>query len=168
MDAEPVAEHQLTSSARAHRLSIGVGDEVSAVGLFTRFAYEDRHVPFVRSGKLAMLPTLSIPVRNFEPMEAYVSEMGGLRGSPVWVREKDERASSADARFLGMMHGPWELSDGAMQGLSAQYTYDVTSGMSIIVPAPKILEVINQPDLAALRKKSEGQEVQFLQKVSLS
>jgi hypothetical protein len=36
-----------------------------------------------------MLPTLRIPVKDFEPMEAYVAEIEGLSGSPVWVRPTD-------------------------------------------------------------------------------
>lgn len=51
-----------------------------------------------------------------------------------------------------MMHGRWEVPDGAMEGLSVPYTHDVIiSAMSIIVPAYKILEVIYQPDLIDLR-----------------
>jgi len=42
-----------------------------------------------------------------------------------------------------------------MEGLSAQYTEEMVSGMSIIVPAHKILEVINQPELEAMRTKDE-------------
>ena len=38
-----------------------------------------------------------------------------------------------------------------MEGQNAQYTEDMISGMSIIVPAHKILEVINQEELGALR-----------------
>lgn len=68
------------------------------------------------------------------------------------MREEDEKASSSDVRFLGMMHGRWEVPDGAMEGLSVPYTHDVIiSAMSIIVPAYKILEVIYQPDLIDLR-----------------
>jgi hypothetical protein len=42
-----------------------------------------------------------------------------------------------------------------MEGQSAQYTDKMISGMSIIVPAHKILEVVNQPELVAMRTKNE-------------
>ena len=171
LDLEPVPEHLFASGERIRRASIGVGDEITAIGVFTRFSYEDRHLPIVRTGNLAMLPTLRIPVKNFEPMEAYVAEIEGLSGSPVWVRptnyfdeaQKDaggEKPSvplndDTDMLFLGLLHGRWEVSEGAMEGRSAQYTQNMTSGMSIIVPAHKILEVTNQPELAAMRAKND-------------
>ena len=172
LDLEPVPEHLFCSGERMRKASIGVGDEITAIGVFTRFSYEDRHLPIVRTGNLAMLPTLRIPVKNFEPMEAYVGEIEGLSGSPIWVRptahlntaqkDGDEEKPSVpfdghtDMIFLGLLHGRWEISERAMEGQSARYTENMISSMSIIVPAHKILEVINQPKLAAMRKKNDG------------
>ena len=100
-------------------------------------------------------------------MEAYVAEIEGLSGSPVSVTrldyfnapQKDRGApkplvpfnGDSDVIFLGLLHGRWAVSETAMEGQSAQYTEKMISGMSIIVPAHKILEVINQPELAAMR-----------------
>jgi hypothetical protein len=171
LDFEPVPEHLFTSGERMRKASIGVGDEITAIGVFTRFSYEDRHLPIVRSGNLAMLPALRIPVQHFEPMEAYVAEIEGLSGSPVWVRPTDYFHAAqkdggevkpsvpfngdTDVIFLGLLHGRWAISQEAMEGQSAQYTEKMISGMSIIVPAHKILEVINQPELAAMRAKND-------------
>ena len=170
LDLEPVPEHLLISGERIHNASIGVGDEITAIGVFTRFSYEDRHLPIVRTGNLAMLPNLRIPVKNFEPMEAYVAEIEGLSGSPVWVRStnyfnvarKDGGEEKPSVPFddtnvilLGLLHGQWAISKAMMEGQSAQYTEKMISGMSIIVPAHKILEVINQPALAAMRTKND-------------
>jgi hypothetical protein len=60
-----------------------------------------------------------------------------------------------DFILLGLLHGRWEVSKEAIEGLSEQYVENMVSGMSIIVPAHKILEVINQPELAAMRKKND-------------
>jgi hypothetical protein len=60
-----------------------------------------------------------------------------------------------DVIFLGLLHGPWAVSKAAMEGQSAQYTEKMTAGMSIVVPAHKILEVISQPELAAMRTKND-------------
>jgi hypothetical protein len=57
--------------------------------------------------------------------------------------------------FLGLLHGRWEVSKRAMEGQNAQYTESMISGMSIVVPAQKILEVINQEELATMRKKND-------------
>jgi hypothetical protein len=171
LDLEPVPEHLLASSERMRKASIGVGDEITAISMFTRFSYEDRHLPIVRTGSLAMLPTVHIPVKNFEPMEAYIAEIEGLSGSPIWVRptayfnaaQKDggeEKPSvsfngDTDMTFLGLLHGQWEVSKRAMEGHNVQYAENMISGMSIIVPAHKILEVINQPELATMRKRND-------------
>jgi hypothetical protein len=118
-----------------------------------------------------MMPTIPLPVKNFDPMEAYVAEIEGLSGSPIWARsaahlnaaqkvELGDEASvpssnDTDMLFLGLLHGRWEVPKEAMEGQSEQYTQNMTSGMSIIVPAHKILEVINGPELAALRLKND-------------
>jgi hypothetical protein len=172
LDLEAIPEHLFASDERMRNGSIGVGDEIQAITEFTRFSYEDRHLPIIRTGHLAMLPAPRIPVKNFEPMEAYVAEIEGLSGSPVWVRptdyvnaqqrdggkEKPPVPSSGDVDmiFLGLLHGPWAIAKAAMQGESAQYTERMTSGMSIVVPAHKILEVINQPELVAMRSKGDA------------
>ena len=168
LDVEPVPEHLFTSGARTRQTSIGVGDEITAIGVFTRFSYEDRHLAIARTGNLAMMPPIPIPVKNFDPMEAYVAEIEGLSGSPIWVRSTNvaqkvglgdgasvPSSDDTDMFFLGLLHGSWEVPKEAMEGRSAQYTQNMTSGMSIIVPAHKILEVINGPELAALRLKKD-------------
>jgi hypothetical protein len=171
LDLEPIPEHVFTSGENVPKASVGVGDEIAAIGMFTRFSYEDRHLPFVRTGHLAMLPTLRIPVKNFERMDAYVAEIEGLSGSPIWARttnsfnaaqkdrseEKPSVPFNGDTHviFLGLLHGRWRVPEETREGQSAPYTQNVISGMSLIVPARKILEVINQPELAAMRKKED-------------
>ena len=169
LDIEPVPERLFSSVETVREASIAVGDEITAVSVFTRFSWEqDRHLPIVRTGNLAMLPTLRIPVEDFEPMEAYVAEIDGLSGSPIWVRPPAFSAAQEDGRgkkpsapgrgdadmvFLGLLHGRWEIPEHAMEGQTEHYTEMMVSGMSIIVPAHKILEIIHQPELAAMRKK---------------
>lgn len=171
LDLEPIPELVFASAENTREASIRVGDEIAAIGVFTRFSYEDRHLPIIRTGHLAMLASPRIPVRNFEPMEAYVAEIEGLSGSPVWARPADcsnvaqknggeDRPSApfngdTDVVFLGMLHGQWAIAKAVMEGLSGQYAEKMISGMSIIVPSYKILEVINQPELAALRTKND-------------
>lgn len=171
LDLEPIPEHVFASGERIREASIRIGDEITAIGVFTRFSHEDRHLPIIRTGHLAMLSSTRIPARNFEPMEAYVAEIEGLSGSPVWVRPADYSNvaqkngakqkppipfnGDTDVIFLGMLRGQWAISKAVMEGLSAQYAEKMISGMSLIVPAHKILEVINQPELAAMRTNND-------------
>ena len=73
LDFEPITEHLFASGERMHSASIGVGDEITAIGVFTRFSYEDRHMPLVKTGNLAMLPAVHIPVKNFEQFRRKLS-----------------------------------------------------------------------------------------------
>jgi hypothetical protein len=58
------------------RAGIGIGDEIAVVGLFTRFWGKDKYFPMARIGNLGMLPNEKIPVAEFDPMEAYLAEVG--------------------------------------------------------------------------------------------
>jgi len=77
-DEKTIAHHKL-----------GVGDEVFATGLFTEVTETTRNIPIVRTGTVAMIPGEKIPFgKNL--IEAYLVELrsiGGLSGSPVFVRE---------------------------------------------------------------------------------
>ncbi len=149
------------------KAGIGIGDEVAAVGLFTAFSGKDKHSPIVRIGNLAMLPEERVPVKGFDPMEVYLAEsrsIGGLSGSPVYVRQTlsmDVKTHSGEMAnlagcgkiyFLGLMHGHWELPAGFVNSVPSEA---INMGISIIVPAHKILEVLNHPELVEMRRKHD-------------
>ena len=153
LDFERIPEDVFASGERIRKASIGIGDEFPRSACSRDFLMKIATC-LIRTGHLAMVgSTMRIPVRNFEPMEAYVAEIEGLSGSPVWVRPTDyfnaaqknggeEKPfvpfnSDTDVFFLGMLHGRWAISKAAMEGLSAQYAEQMISGMSIIVPAPQ-------------------------------
>ena len=110
------------------------------------------------------MPRDRLPIKGFGEMEAYLAEgrsIGGLSGSPVFVRNtvKWPMHSSrgpthlyglGDGHLLGLMHGHWEVpaSFSTIEQVEA-----VNMGVSIIVPAKKILEVLYHPELAAMRKQ---------------
>ncbi len=142
---------------------IGIGDEIAVIGLFTAFSGQNRHFPIARIGNLAMLPTERIPVKGFDPMEAYLAEgrsIGGLSGSPVFVRQTingtvPDRsgiqvpfAGTGQIHFLGLMHGHWDIPK-SLDGVTQVEA--VNMGISIVVPAHKIWEVVNHPELAVER-----------------
>ena len=169
LDLELIAEHQFATPDVIKESCIGIGDEIVAIGLFTRFSGAHQHFPIVRTGNLAMLPAERIPVKGFDPMEAYLVEgrsIGGLSGSPVWVRQtvnfgmKDDKgkffpfSGLGHGYFLGLLHGHWEVPATFENTEGAEA---VNMGVSIVVPARKILEVINHPELVAMRKKRDAE-----------
>jgi hypothetical protein len=166
---------------------IGPGDEVFMVGLFTRLEGRSRNIPIVRTGNVAMmpgnelLPGATVGGKAAE-IEAYLIEarsIGGVSGSPVFVREtvgNEVRVRSRSGRMkptqvqhpgdhhlLGLMHGHWEILPEDRNEVEfepvkrADKPESVNLGIAIVVPAKKILEVLNQPALAALRERMEDE-----------
>jgi hypothetical protein len=172
LEVEWVFEGMFTSPETLSPMGLGIGDEIAVIGLFTRFSGKDRHFPIVRIGNLAMLPSEPIPVKHFEPMEVYLAEgrsIGGLSGSPVFIRQtvnidlnegKGEFipfAGCGQIYFLGLMHGHWEVSPQQMRSQAVEVSEAVNMGVSIIVPAHKIMEIIYQPELVALRRQYDDE-----------
>jgi len=84
-----IPEQIFATDGRIADFDIGLGDEIIAIGLFTRFFGSTHLIPLVRTGNIAMMPKDRVPTKDFGPMEAYLAEgrsIGGLSGSPVFVR----------------------------------------------------------------------------------
>jgi len=158
---------QFVTDERIVQSNIGIGDEISVIGLFTRFSGLKSHEPIARTGNIAMMPKEPIPVKGYGPMEAYLAEgrsIGGLSGSPVFVRETVYR-QALDAKgkpypcltlgkihFFGLMHGHWDVPVGFN---NTEQVEAVNMGISIVVPAKKILEVLYHPELVEMRKQED-------------
>jgi hypothetical protein len=135
---------------------INVGDEVFLTGLFHRHKGENRNLPIIRVGNIAMMPDEKVWVGNgFAYIDAYLIDLisiEGLSGSPVFVHlglshAKIEsggisRGSKQLIYWLGMMHGHWKEDK-------------LNPGISIVVPAQKIREVINYEKFVKERKEAE-------------
>lgn len=145
---------------------IGLGDELVNVGLFRPFFGSSNLLePIVRTGNLAMMPKSRVPSDTFGSIEAFLAEgrsIGGLSGSPVFVRstvnlnvqnymgEPAQMSGLGPMRLIGLMHGHWDVPGDF--GSDAQKP--VNMGVSIIVPAAKILEVLYSPELCAAREEA--------------
>jgi hypothetical protein len=95
--------------------------------------------------------------------------IGGLSGSPVLVREtvgldgQREDGSTlklmglGDTYLLGLVHGHWDINE--LELNKPQYTHDprrgVNLGVAIVVPADKIIEILERPELKAKREERE-------------
>jgi hypothetical protein len=164
-DIRSIRETVFATDARIAEYGIGLGDELIIVGLFTRFFGTSKLIPIVRTGNIAMMPTDKIPVKNFGEIEAYLAEgrsIGGLSGSPVFVRNTVNMQTVTDKgvpavlsglgpfHFLGLMHGHWDLP---LTFSSTEQAEAVNMGVSIIIPAKKVLEVLYHPELVQMRKE---------------
>jgi len=171
-DAEITAVHVQnfgTPSVLAE-LDIGIGDEIFATGLFTPAAGTQRNEPIVRHGNISMMPQEQIQT-ELGYADVYLVEarsIGGLSGCPVFVRPTirlPQQSSSPHtknafgvghgATLLGLMHGHWDINEADLNKpyITHDRKHGVNLGVGIVVPAYKILEVLNQPELVAMRKE---------------
>jgi hypothetical protein len=146
---------------------IGSGDEVYIAGLFTKVTETARNQPVVRTGSIAMMPDEKIDFPGIGLIDAYLIEarsIGGLSGCPVfarqtvstplveeidWKPDKSKRLYGGGSAYLiGSMIGHWQIPKSFDPALSEA----VNMGLSAIVPLYKILEVVNHPELAAMRQ----------------
>jgi hypothetical protein len=157
--------NMFATDEQIEKSNIGIGDEISAIALFTRFSGQRNHESIARAGSIAMMPREPIPVKGFAPMEAYLAEgrsLGGLSGSPVFVRETINspaadshgnpypRLCQGRIHFLGLMHGSWDVPAEFETNEQAEA---VNMGVSVVVPAKKILEVLYHPELVEMRRQ---------------
>ncbi len=164
-DIQWIPEDIFVTDQRIAEFDIGLGDELVIIGLFTRFFGRKKLTPLVRTGNIAMMPKDKLPTRDFGDMEAYLAEgrsIGGLSGSPVFVRNTAKmQMQTADGKpayvaglgqpyLLGLVHGHWDLP---VSFSATEQAEAVNMGVSIIVPAKKILETLHNPELDALRKQ---------------
>ena len=136
--------------------NIGVGDEVFITGLFAHVCGFRRNLPIMRIGNIAMMPDEAIPTKDFGNIDACLVEarsIGGLSGSPVFVRETVP-VGIGSFYLLGLMHGHWEISANRKNDLLGDELGSVNMGIAIVIPAKKIMEVLNHPDLIEKRRKA--------------
>ena len=162
-DYQEISTNMFITAQRSSEYGIGVGDEIVCLGLFSPFIGNQRFTPIARSGIIAMMPDGELPHPQFLRMEAYLIESrsrGGLSGSPVFVRHtihpeavnsegKTIRFSaSSDFHLLGLLSGHWE------EASSSSGAGNVNMGLSLVVPASKILETLLHPDLVTIRQQA--------------
>jgi hypothetical protein len=177
LDIQTIQIGLFADNERIQASHIGAGDEVFVAGLFTKIANTTQNIPIVRIGNLAMMPDEKIPFKDGKMIEAYLVEtrsIGGLSGSPVFVRETvtiqelrsgirfnspyhvppDDLLVSMSGLgkiwFLGSMIGHW---DTPTESLHIAIPEAVNMGISPMVPAQKIKEILLQKELLDMVKQ---------------
>jgi hypothetical protein len=184
-DVRSIPTSMFLTDEAPHEHFIGPGDEVFIMGLFTKMYGCSRNIPIVRTGNVAMMPGEMLPDVRIGgwrgEAEAYLVEarsIGGLSGSPTFVRETVSQTLTIKSRtrarrgqtqvpgdfyLLGLMHGHWSIlpEDRNKAKIIADKSPDrVNLGIAVVVPAKKILEVLNHPELVKIREASEEETLQ--------
>jgi hypothetical protein len=161
-----------TSPEKLASKDIGPGDLIYIVGLFRLIAGQEKNLPFVHTGHLALIPgSEKVPIYDRASQQTILSEvylveaqtLDGLSGSPVFVRRGikvqpiEETGAWPQAYaavfLLGVYTGAWDGKPGEI--LAADRTirgeFRVPVGVGTVTPAHKILEVLELPEVAAIR-----------------
>ena len=151
---------------------IGIGEEAFSVGRLVDHDGKQKHAPVVRFGNIAQMPSEKIRQDHGFLQESYLVEsrsMGGSSGSPVFTYIPPWAVRPGKKEVGSSYYGPWLLGvnwghlmkwqpvcDAAGRPLMPHGTQiPLNTGMMAVVPAWKLLEVINHPIAVAERKAEE-------------
>ncbi len=126
------------------------GMETATVGLFAYHAGASRHTPIVRIGNIAARPSDRVRTAR-GPAEAFLIEarsVGGLSGSPVFVREETYSGLQRHP-LLGLVQGHFDWKE---EHASDQWQ-PIHTGIAVVTPSSKVLDVLRQPELADTRER---------------
>jgi len=155
---QPLFSSYLITETLMSTLNIGVGDDVFMIGRMVGAEGSRRNFPAARFGNIASLPTepLYNPATK-NPQQSFVVEchsISGYSGAPVFVqirpivRERfGELLQGADALLLGIDWG--HLTYRGETAVS-------NTGMAGVVPAWKILDILNRRDVRDERERLEA------------
>lgn len=144
-----------------------VGTETASVGRFVKHDGKQQNTPAVRFGNVAMLPKEPIALEDGSTQSpAFLVEsrsIPGYSGSPVFVyfphpRTKPVQEGRApiaglSIRFLGITGG--HIRDSVP--LSTGPTALLNTGMSWVIPAWRLAELLNYERVAEMREEGEDQ-----------
>lgn len=155
-----------------------VGDLCYTVGLWRVLVGDERNLPIVHTGHIARLPGEErIPVRNANGTRALVDgylieaqTLSGLSGAPVFLRpsvlvgldavpvkapETKERLELISYKehvaLLGIWQAAWDAPADEVVAADRGRQITVPVGMGVVVPASKIVEVLELPILKERR-----------------
>jgi hypothetical protein len=146
---------------------VGIGDEVFIVGLLRTHQGKGKITPAVRTGHIAMMAQERIKTENYGYAKMRLIEaftLSGFSGSPVFVREtlsfprRTARGSGfflalGDIYLLGLLHGIVHVSPSEEVKSIPDLDQRWHAGISTVVPAEHILEIIDQPKLIKYEEK---------------
>lgn len=158
------------TSSRMTELNMGVGDEVFMLGRFISHGGIQRNQPLARFGNIAMMPgELVKDGRNLD-VEAFLVEMrslSGFSGSPVFVYmgPGTYRGNGTMMPFYKEVIGLMGIDTGhkatmadvheKQNGSKTDLKVPLNTGISIVAPAWKIREVLDEDVFKAMRTPAQ-------------
>jgi hypothetical protein len=146
---------------------VGIGDETILVGRMVWYSGRKANTPVVCSGHIAMVPGEDEKLRqvgrqikpgvDFEQLSFLVEShtIKGYSGSPVFVPvipNTPETKHLPNSEFL-LLGVEWGYPDVSVYNVGEYEDYP--SGMSAVVPAWKLMELLDMPEAKHIRDESE-------------
>jgi hypothetical protein len=147
---------------------VGPGDEVFIVGRFVNHEGKQRNLPSVRFGNLSMLPYEPVRTERGLLQEVFLVEcrsLPGYSGSPVFLHPfpfSQVPRKTPPPMFLGIDMGHIKdrrsvldreaLNQGRRHSVDDNWVVETNTGMSCVIPAWKVQEVLDVEELVESRQ----------------
>jgi hypothetical protein len=166
LDVQYLPVDMLLSADQAKAEKVEEGDSVLFAGLFVQFVGQTHSEPIVREGKIAMIPKEEVMTTLRKTGEVYLIDchvFGGNSGSPMLINLAGQRSGGLFVgtryKLLGVVSGFVEETSKFELKAVASYagTVKANSGIAIVVPAQKVLDLVELPALKELREQGVKQ-----------
>jgi hypothetical protein len=176
-----VALENFATDEKIKQESIGIGDDVFAIGLFTHKSGNERNTPIMRTGIIASMPDEPLETGEDDELpgicKIYLVELrsiGGISGSPVFVHldfwrlgpnmfEKRIDIGGLTIQrktfLLGLIRGHWNLErrvvahDHVPPATEDEEIEKLNTGIAMVTPIKDVLDIINGE--AMMKKRLE-------------
>lgn len=150
--AEDDEKSLFVTEKKVKKYNLGVGDEVLMVGRFLSHQGSKQNLPLARFGSIAMMPIETIENSLGNKREHFLVEIrsvSGFSGSPVFVYD-------LPFNYAGVRPEPFgQFLLGIDCGHMPKAKSLLESGIAAIVPAWRILELLEDEQLKQMRKEEE-------------
>jgi hypothetical protein len=155
---------------RSEPVSIGPGAEVFLTGLLYYHPGQSRIMPIIRVGNIAAFPEEPVTLRTGADQVILIESrsLGGLSGSPVFVhfppwrydgdwniasfRPPSVPGLAGPNYLLGIVHGYYPTMGNDPDGLGNATSEPLNTGISVVVPIERAIDLIDGPELSAERE----------------
>lgn len=159
-EVETIPPTQLLTEEKAMEMNLGVGDDVITVGRFRTHEGKQRNTPVARFGHISMMPLESVYNWYLNmPQESFLVEChsaSGNSGAPVLVDP-----TGVNTQLLGIVWGHLDeyvgVLDNENRPIDPSWRVKYNTGMMVVVPAWRILELLEVDDLKTRREQIEQQ-----------
>lgn len=159
-DYRVFSSSMLAASSTITEQRISEGDPVFYIGYFYQLPGARHIQPIMRQGIVAMMPDEPVITTLKKPGLGYLADahvFGGNSGSPMFINLGGIRNGSLSLgmgyKILGVVSGMEPEDNGEVLRPVVNYSNEVkgNSGVSFVVPAFQVLEILNNPTLASAR-----------------